>query len=270
MNSSNTDVEAIVQQVLCSGVAGDLEESAVRAVLHYYTTDRGFALEYVPDWYKGWELYVCIDDAADAKGIDRNGIWQSIHEQFKKEYGVDVNLDSVDYIADEKIEYELYRSFCVLQLDDSVIVKSRMSGDLPVRILYEGTLSPLLDFEESLHGDLPLYLKMDDDDELLFVYINWSFGWKKDGCEMGARDMITSESRRSQYDIYLKRSGSCWEYLCSPLCSEGASPCIPAENLQQILDTVEEGHSVDYCTVVSHTGEILHSDWTKEDNLFLV
>lgn len=264
MSSCDADIEALLQQILStSPAAAALGKDAVCAILLYHTKDLGCALEYVPEWYEGWEAFACVDDAADAKGIDRNGIWQAFHAKAKQECGDDVNLDCVDANADEQITEELYRAFCVLQLeDDRILVKSRMAGNLPATTLYHAFLEHSEDGKNSLHGELPRLLKLDPDDILMFIRVDWAYGLKKDGCEPSYSNMLAC-TRWQQYDAYVKRAGGPWEYVCTPYCSESATPVhLPADKLQEILEDLEIGHDGEYFSLVSGTGEIVYSHWS--------
>ena len=264
MSSCDADIEALLQQILsASAAAAALGKEAVCAILLYHTRDLGCALEYVPEWYEGWDAFECVDDAADAKGIDRNGIWQAFHAEAKQECGDDVNLDCVDANADEKITEELYRAFCVLQLEDgTLLVKSRMAGNLPATTLYYAVLEHSEEGRGSLHGELSKLLNLGSDDILMFVYGTWSYGLKKDGCEPCYSNMLTC-TKWQQYDAYVKRAGGPWEYLCTPYCSpEGTPVHLPSEKLQEILDDLEIGHDGEYCCLVSGTGEIVYSHWS--------
>lgn len=264
MSSCDADIETLLQQILnTSPAAAALGKDAVCAILLYHTRDLGCALEYIPEWYEGWEAFECVDDAADAKGIDRNGIWQAFHAKAKQEFGDDVDLDCVDGDADEQITEELYRAFCVLQLqDDTILVKSRMAGNLPATTLYDAVLEHSGDGRDSLHGDLPKLLKLGPDDILLFIRGAWACGMKKDGCEPSSSNMLAC-TRWQQYDAYVKRAGGSWEYLCTPYCSEQGTPVhLPADKLQEILEDLEIGHDGEYISLVSGTGEIVYSHWS--------
>ena len=266
MSSCDADIETLLQQILnTSPAAAALGKDAVCAILLYHTRDLGCALEYIPEWYEGWEAFECVDDAADAKGIDRNGIWQDFHAKAKQEFGDDVDLDCVDGDADVQITEELYRAFCVLEMEDgTILVKSRMAGNLPATTLYYADFKLMEDGKGSLHGELPRLLKLGPDDSLLFVHGDWIYGQKKDGCKLSCVNMLTGTiSSWQQYDAYVKRSGGSWEYLCTPCCSEPGSPVhLPADKLQEILEDLEIGHDGEYCCLVSGTGEIVYSHWS--------
>ena len=282
------DEDSIVAKAMASSAAAQaLGEANVRAITDFYI-NYGYYPEYDPDWFDGWQQYDCRVEAYEACGIEYGRLYEAVCERFRKNLSPGESLDDYeDKIQDrimEDAEEELRRKYYVVDADDSCLLKkkeedddsgdnkSESADDELDRLLaeygldddnnddddaddedgksvYKGTLCRIVEHKGCEPGYLLTQMGLSYDTQLLFMSVVYDDpGPWGSGVEL--------------VQIYMKRPGEEWEYVCTPKYAKDCDPYYPTKDWQKILDLVWDWNKVNYETVVDDNLDIVSEKYS--------
>ena len=239
-DEENAADSIVAYAMLNDSNAQALGESAVRAITDYFINDEGMCAEYDSDWYQGWKLY---ESRVDALFAARDADYDDFDEKY---FVIEIDEGCLTKKKQEKKAKESASSMLdrLLSDDDSDDEEEEKS-------VYKGSIRRLVEHKGYQPGDLANLMGLNHNDQMLYMLVNF-----KEPGKWGREIEIMQ--------IYLKRSGGEWEYVCTPKYAKDTNPHFPNKDWDRILDLVWDWKVVNYETIIDDNWDILSEKYSVE------